>query len=137
MAETHFDERVYAPVDAADQVSCRPDFAVGIYPGHMLENTTKEFEVNPEVPVTKDTPPTFIYHTFNDKTAAAEPSIEPYEALVKAGVPSEMHIFADGKHGSGLGKGDPALDQWPGLLESWLRAQGLLTVDKSAMGDKS
>jgi hypothetical protein len=47
-----------------------------------------------------------------------------------------MHIFADGKHGSGLGKGDPALDQWPSLLENWLRAQGLLTVDKAAVGAK-
>ena len=55
-----------------------------------------------------------------------------YEALVKAGVPSEAHVFANGPHGSGLGKGDPALDQWPGLLETWLRAQGLLTADKPA-----
>jgi acetyl esterase/lipase len=91
---------------------------------------------DPVLFVTKDTPPTFIYHTFNDKTAAVEPSIEFYQALVKAGVPSEMHIFADGKHGSGLGKGDPALDQWPSLLENWLRAQGLFTVDKAAVGDK-
>ena len=57
-----------------------------------------------------------------------------YQALVKAGVASEMHIFANGTHGSGLGKGDAALDQWPGLLETWLRAQGLLTVDETAVG---
>jgi len=61
-----------------------------------------------------------------------EQSLRFYEALVKAGVPSELHIFASGSHGSGLGKGDAALDQWPGLLENWLRAQGLLTVDKSS-----
>ena len=47
-----------------------------------------------------------------------------YDALVKAGVPSELHVFANGAHGSGLGKGDPALDQWPDLLENWLRARG-------------
>ena len=50
------------------------------------------------------------------------------EALVKAGVPAEAHIFANGPHGTGLGKGDPALDQWPNLLEIWLRAQGLLNA---------
>jgi len=56
-----------------------------------------------------------------------------YEALVKAGVPSEYHVFGNGAHGSGLGKGDSALDQWPGLLENWLRAQGLLVMDKTAV----
>jgi len=63
-----------------------------------------------------------------------EQGLRFYEALVKAGVPAEGHIFAHGSHGSGLGKGDAALDQWPNLLEIWLRAQGLLTVDKSVVG---
>jgi hypothetical protein len=43
-----------------------------------------------------------------------------------------MHVFANGSHGSGLGKGDASLDHWPELLENWLRAQGLLTADKDA-----
>ncbi|MGA2753300.1 MAG: alpha/beta hydrolase [Terracidiphilus sp.] len=138
--------------DPIDRASSRPDFLVLGYPwlDAITRDTTylsycKIFNLidqcdalraqyDPVLFVTKDTPPTFIYHTFNDKTAAVEPSIEFYQALVKAGVPSEMHIFADGKHGSGLGKGDLALDQWPSLLESWLRAQGLLTADKSAVG---
>ena len=55
---------------------------------------------------------------------------------MKAGVPSEAHIFANGPHGTGLGKGDAALDQWPNLLEIWLRAQGLLTVDKSVVAPR-
>src|ERR1019366_695433 len=63
---THFAQRAYAPVDAADQVSCRPDFAVAVYPGHMLENTTKEFELNPEIPVTASTPPTFLLQAEDD-----------------------------------------------------------------------
>ena len=57
--------------------------------------------------------PTFMYHTFTDQTVPVEQGSASIEALVKAGVPSEMHIFANGAHGSGLGKGDPALDQWP------------------------
>src|SRR5579872_6389925 len=56
---THFAQRAYAPVDAADRVSCRPDFAVAIYPGHLRENTTKDFDLNPLIPVTHETPPTF------------------------------------------------------------------------------
>ena len=59
-----------------------------------------------------------------------------FDALVKAGVPSELHVFAKGSHGSGLGKGDAALDQWSGLLENWLRPLGLLTVDQDAVGAK-
>jgi acetyl esterase/lipase len=90
----------------------------------------------PDLFVTKDTPPTFMYHTFTDNTVPVEQALSFYQALVKAGVTSEMHIFANGPHGTGLGKGDAALDQWPGLLENWLRAQGLLTADKIAVGAK-
>ncbi len=138
--------------DPIDRASSRPDYLVLGYPwlDAITRDTTylsycKIFNLmdqcdalraqfNPVLFVTKDTPPTFIYHTFNDKTAAVEPSLEFYQALVKAGVPSEMHVFSSGTHGSGLGKADPVLDQWPSLLENWLRAQGLLTVDKSVAG---
>jgi acetyl esterase/lipase len=136
--------------DPIARASSRPDFLVLGYPwlgavgtdfSHL--NYCKSFNLmdqcealraaySPDLFVTKDTPPTFIYHTFNDQTVPVEQSLRFYEALVKAGVASEMHIFANGGHGSGLGKGDAALDQWPGLLENWLRAQGLLTVDKSS-----
>ena len=65
-----------------------------------------------------------------------EQGLRFYEALVKAGVSAEAHIFANGPHGTGLGKGDAALDQWPNLLEIWLRAQGLLTVQPPAAAPK-
>jgi acetyl esterase/lipase len=140
--------------DPIARASSRPNFLVLGYPWigalgtdftHL--NYCKEQNVmdrcealraanSPDLFVTKDTPPTFIYHTFNDETVPVEQSLRFYDALVKAGVPSELHIFANGPHGSGLGKGDPALDQWPNLLENWLRAQGLLAVDKSAVGTK-
>ncbi len=133
--------------DPIDRVSSRPDFLVLGYPwigavgtdfAHL--NYCKEFNLmdqcealraaySPDLFVSKDTPPTFIYHTFTDETVPVEQSLRFYAALAKAGVPSEMHIFANGPHGTGLGKGDPALDQWPALLETWLRAQGLLTVE--------
>ena len=136
--------------DPIERVSSRPDYLVLGYPwiGALSPDTShlsycKMFNVmdkceelkaaySPDLFVTKDTPPTFWYHTFNDKTVPLEQGLRFYEALVKAGVPAEAHIFANGPHGTGLGKGDAALDQWPNLLEIWLRAQGLLTAEKSA-----
>jgi acetyl esterase/lipase len=140
--------------DPIERVSSRPDYLVLGYPwlgalssdmSHLnycqVYNVLDQCDAlraaySPDLFVTKDTPPTFIYQTFNDKTVPVEQAISFYEALVKAGVPSEMHIFANGPHGTGLGKGDAALDQWPNLLENWLRAKGLLTVDAEAAGAK-
>jgi acetyl esterase/lipase len=133
--------------DPIERVSSRPDYLVLGYPwiGAISSDTShlsycKIFNVmeqcealraaySPDLFVTKETPPTFWYHTFNDKTVPVEQGLRFYEALVKAGVPAEAHIFANGPHGTGLGRGDAALDQWPNLLEGWLRAQGLLTVE--------
>jgi acetyl esterase/lipase len=134
--------------DPIARASSRPDFLVLGYPwigavtsdtSHLsyckVANVMDQCEVlrkdySPDLLVTKDTPPTFIYHTFNDQTVPVEQPLRFYDALVRAGVPSELHIFAKGAHGSGLGKGDASLDQWPNLLENWLRAQGLLGVEK-------
>jgi acetyl esterase/lipase len=131
--------------DPIERVSSRPDFLMLGYPwiGAISPNTEhltycKLVNVmdrcdellkaySPSLFVRKDTPPTFIYHTTEDKTVPVEQALSFYDALLKAGVSSEMHIFAKGAHGSGLGSGDNALDQWPALLEAWLRAQGLLT----------
>lgn len=140
--------------DPIDRASSRPDFLVLGYPwigaissdtSHLsyckVANVMDECEAlrvafSPDLFVTKDTPPTFIYHTFTDQTVPVEQPLRFYDALIKAGVPSELHIFAHGAHGSGLGKGDPALDEWPHLLENWLRAQGLLTVDQVVVGSR-
>jgi len=140
--------------DPTDRVSSRPDYlvlgygwvgAVSLDTSHLnycklynlmdkCEELTKAY--TPELFVNKDTPPTFIYHTFTDHTVPVEQAMGFYQALIKAGVVSEMHVFANGAHGSGLGKSDPALDQWPALLENWLRPFGLLTVDKDSVSAK-
>jgi acetyl esterase/lipase len=135
--------------DPIGRASSRPDYLVLGYPwiGAISSDTShlsycKLFNVmdrcealrlaySPDLFVSKDTPPTFLYHTFTDQTVPVEQGLRFYEALVKAGVPSEMHIFARGGHGSGLGKGDPSLDQWAALLETWLRAKGLITHNES------
>jgi acetyl esterase/lipase len=77
---THFKKRLYLPVDAADKESCHPDFAVAIYPGHMLENTSKDFELNPYVPVNRRTPPTFIVQAEDDPTDTVRNSLVYYIA---------------------------------------------------------
>jgi acetyl esterase/lipase len=140
--------------DPVDRASSRPDYLVLGYPwiGAISSDTShlsycKLFNVmdrcealrtaySPDLFVTRETPPTFIYHTFNDQTVPVEQALRFYGALVKAGVPSEIHVFANGPHGTGLGKGDAVLDQWPSLLENWLRAQDLLTPAKAASGGK-
>ncbi|HMD78021.1 MAG TPA: alpha/beta hydrolase [Terracidiphilus sp.] len=140
--------------DPIERASSRPDYLVLGYPwiGAISSDTShlsycKLFNVmdrceelrtaySPDLFVTKETPPTFLYHTFADQTVPVEQSLRFYQALVKAGVPAEAHIFANGPHGTGLGKGDAALGQWLNLLENWLRAQGLLSADKSAAGIK-
>jgi acetyl esterase/lipase len=139
------DENATDPIDRA---SSRPDFMVLGYPwigaistdySHLnycklmkVEDRCAALakEYSPDLFVTKDTPPTFWYHTFDDSTVPLEQGLRFYEALLKAGVPAEAHIFAHGSHGSGLGKGIPTLDQWPQLLENWLRAQGLIPDEK-------
>ena len=123
---THFGQRSYAPVDAADRVSCRPDFAVSIYPGHMLENTTKEFELNPEIPVTAGTPPTFLLQNEDDNVDGVKQSLVYYIALKNAGVPVEMHLYAQGGHAFGLRRTKFPVTRWPELVETWLETIGMI-----------
>jgi len=91
-------------------------------------------QYSPDLHVSAQTPPAFIYHTTNDELVPVDTSLAFYRLLAAAGVEVEMHLFAKGKHGSGLGLGDPALDEWPGLLEAWMRGRGLLTRDPAVDG---
>lgn len=124
---THWRSRAYPATDAADRTSCRPDFAVLLYPGHMLEHTTKEFELNPNVPVDADTPPTFIVQAEDDPVDPVANSLTYYIALKKAGVDAELHLYAHGGHAFGIRPGKaPVTREWPGLLETWLATIGVL-----------
>lgn len=123
---TNFEKRLYPDVDAADKESCRPDFAVALYPGHMLENTSKNSELNPYVPVTHATPPTFILQAEDDPIDDIENSLVYYAALKKAGVPVEMHLYAQGGHGFGLRRTKFPITGWPQLVETWLVTIGMI-----------
>jgi len=93
-----------------------------------------EQKYTPVLHVTSKTPTTFLYSTSDDELVPVQASVDFYSALRKAGVEAEMHLFRHGAHGSGLGKGDAALDMWPALLELWMRGQGWLTLDPAVVG---
>jgi acetyl esterase/lipase len=124
---THFAKRLYPPVDAADKESCRPDFGVALYPGHMLENTSQDFQLNPYVPVTSKTPPMFLLQAEDDPVDTIQNSLVYYNALRKAGVPVEMHLYAHGGHGFGLRRTKFPITRWPLLVETWLGTIGIIS----------
>ena len=129
---THFDKRSYPAVDAADKESCRPDFAIACYPGHLWDdgNDGEGFGLNPNVPVTTNTPPTFLLQAENDPVDHVNNSLVYYEALKKAGVPAEMHLYAEGGHGFGLRPTKFPITEWPRLVEKWLRTIGMISDQK-------
>jgi acetyl esterase/lipase len=126
---THFEQRSYPAVDAADKESCRPDFAVALYPGHLCNwpghpCSDKTFALNPHIHVTKQTPPTFLLQE-DDHVDIVNQSLVYYMALKNAGVPVEMHLYAHGGHAFGLRRTNAAITHWPELLETWLRSLGV------------
>jgi len=143
---THYAQRIYPAVDAADKESCRPDFAVAIYPGHLSlsaaewdakqgtkkfaihfpANANKNLTLNPEVPVTHQTPPTFLLQNEDDHIDSVYDSLAYYIALQKAGVPAEMHVYSEGGHAFGLRRTKLPVTRWPELVETWLGAIGMV-----------
>jgi acetyl esterase/lipase len=123
---TNFKRRLYAAVDAADKESCRPDFAVALYPGHMMEHTSTAFALNPYIPVTRQTPPTFLLQAKDDPVDDVRNSLVYYIALKKAGVPVEMHLYAHGGHAFGLRRTKEPITDWPRLVEEWLVTIGIV-----------
>ena len=122
---THFEKRLYPLVDEADKESCRPDFAVILYPGHLAV-PEKGFALNPDIQVTRRTPPTFLLQAEDDPVDPVENSLVYYSALRKAGVPAEMHVYGKGGHAFGLRPTESPITGWPQLLEAWLRTIGMI-----------
>lgn len=142
---THYDKGDSAAKDPIDQVGCRPDFLVLIYPavsmGEFAHKGSREIlfgktpdpkmieEFSNEKHVTKDTPPTFMVHTTDDKSVVVQNSLLFFTELQKNKIPSELHVYEKGGHGYGLGaakKKNPILETWPGRLEDWLKNREIL-----------
>lgn len=124
-ASNNFDKRTYEPVDDADKTSCRPDFTVLIYPAYLTvkENGDK---VSPELPITANTPQTFIAMT-QDDGVRVECALFYYLGLKQAKVPAEMHLYPTGGHGYGLRPSEHRVTTWPKRVEEWMATRGLLT----------
>jgi len=145
----HYDKRLYREVDEADKESCRPDFAVAIYPGHLsrvaaesdasagakefvlsppdsLSMADKNLGLNPDLHVSSQTPPTFLLQAENDHIDSVYDSLSYYIALKKAGVPAEMHLYAQGNHAFGLRRTNLPITGWPHLVETWLKTIGMI-----------
>ena len=144
----HFERRLYPAVDAADNKSCRPDFAVAIYPGllslHAAEWDAKQgskkfviprpehqsisdayLALNPDLRVTSRTPPTFLLQAEDDHVDSVYDSLAYFIALQKAGVPAEIHSYPYGGHAFGLRRTKSAITEWPRLVETWLKTIGM------------
>jgi acetyl esterase/lipase len=120
----NYEKRAYDSVDDADQTSCRPDFALGIYPAYLVLKDQKT-QLAPELKVTARTPPTFLIQA-EDDSVAVENCLGYYLALKNAKVPAEMHLYATGGHGYGLRPTDKPVTSWPKRAEEWLRGMKLL-----------
>jgi acetyl esterase/lipase len=116
---THFDKRLYDRVDAADDLGCRPDFAVVIYPGYLALQE-QNMATNPEIKPAADTPPTIIVQA-EDDPVHVENATNYFLQLKQAKVPAELHIYADGGHGYGLRRTSLPVTAWPLLVEKWLQ----------------
>lgn len=142
-AGTQFSDGDPSASNSIDRQSSRPDFMVLIYPVVTMKmdythqgsrrnllgpNPDQQLveQLSNEMQVTDQTPPTFIVHGTNDSGVPVQNSLQFYNALLKNGVPAEMHLFQDGPHGFGLAPDDPQLSTWTKLCENWMLGLGLL-----------
>jgi acetyl esterase/lipase len=125
---TNFKKRLYEPIDAVDQASSRPDFAIACYPGYVKVKGKDELRSDLVIP--PDTPPVFLAHTSDDRESyggsISENSLFMYLALKRAGVPTELHIFATGDHDFAVRQNGRLPSIWPELCINWLRSQDLI-----------
>jgi acetyl esterase/lipase len=104
----------------------RPDFAILVYPGHLWTPDT-ELTLRSDIRVPADTSPTFLLQAEDDPVDPVKHSLTYYAALQKAGVPVEMHLYAQGKHAFGLRRPELPIGHWPALVEQWLHTIGMLS----------
>lgn len=122
MASTSYDKRTYPEVDAADKLSCKPDFCLLVYPAYL---DGPNFTIAPELKVTAQTPPTMLVQTEDDKSYINS-SLFYYYALKEAGVPATMHLYSKGGHGYGLRDTGNAVNEWPYRAEEWFMELGVI-----------
>ena len=117
------DQATYDKRDAVDDVSCRPDFAVLVYPGGFEERG--QARLRDDVRLTDRTPPLFFVHAWDDRVSPLNSLLLAVEAR-RIGVASELHIYATGGHGFGMRDTGEPINAWPARCGEWLKRQGWL-----------
>lgn len=125
---TNADKRSYDAVDDADKASCRPDFVVLVYPAYLTDKQ-KPDALAAEIRASKDTPPTFFAHAYDDPISP-ENSVRFFLELKRLKVPAELHVYTTGGHGFGLRASDKSASTWPARCEEWLRSTKVLPGKK-------
>lgn len=122
---TNYEKRNYDTLDAADSVSCRPDFTVLIYPAYLTVKEQND-KVSPELTITTNTPPAFLAMAADDPVRI-ENVLFYSLALKNQKVPAELHVYPTGGHGYGLRPTEELVTTWPKRVEDWMRSQGLVS----------
>jgi len=128
MTATYFDQRAYQPIDDVDKVSCRPNFAVVVYPGYLVPQDRDTDVLAAYIRIPEGTPPMFLVHASDDSVASSQHSVSMYVALKRAKIPAELHVYATGGYGFGVRKSDRPCSSWPERCIAWLRSQGVLNA---------
>jgi acetyl esterase/lipase len=127
---TNFPKRTYEPIDEIDKVSCRPDFAILVYPGYL--KAKDKDEIAPGLHIPAGTPPVFLAHGGDDLISSPDHSVLMYLALKRAGVSAELHIYAMAAHGFGVRQNGHPCSAWTQASANWLRQLGFLKPSSTA-----
>jgi acetyl esterase/lipase len=120
----HFAQRTYPHIDAADDLSCRPDFTILVYPAY-LSIEDKGDQIAPEVEPAAGTAPLFIVQAEDDHSFI-QGTLLYYCRLISTKIPAELHVYETGGHGYGLRPTSAPFTGWPHLAEAWLRLHGFI-----------
>ncbi len=116
----NFERRTYEPRDEVDRVSCRPDFAIGVYSGYLKDELAKGLSVPAKAPSI------FLAHGDADLISSPEHSVQMYLTLKRANIPAELHIYATAAHDFGVRQSEHPYSTWKESCAAWLRGQRLL-----------
>ncbi len=121
---TSFDKRTYSPIDAIDKISCRPNFAILAYSGYLKPKDKDE--LSPGLHIPGGTPPIFLVHGGEDIVSPPAHSVIMYQALKRAGIPAELHIYTGAAHDFGVRKSDQPCSNWTEDCARWMKQIGML-----------
>lgn len=128
IAHSKGDHSSYVAIDAIDQVNCKPDFSMLVYPWQVLDGKTGEL-LEP-IQITEQSSPAFIVHTHDDASSSVG-AAKLYIALKQNKVPAELHVYQNGGHGYGLrDRPDSVISTWPARATEWLRIRGIVESKK-------